>query len=130
VHFVRNMHTEWRKLVVQESEGKGDVTLFTDFFVCEWRWTHYLQYTVFSLCVTICMMAGIFLNATPVRRMLSMHWNVLQQITCLIQVKVFWIVTPCNVVVEYQHFRGLLWRWRRPQLQSSPLWKPQNLPLV
>jgi len=23
-----------------------------------------------------------------------------------IQVDIFWVVTPCNVVVEYQHFRG------------------------
>jgi len=32
---------------------------------------------------------------------------------CFICVEVFWVVTSCNVMVEYQHFREAWgWRWR------------------
>jgi len=44
----------------------------------------------------------------------------------MFQVKVFWIVMPCSVVVGYQRFGGPSWRWR----QHGPLkrWYPTTTP--
>jgi len=44
-------------------------------------------------------------------------------IMIMFQVKVFWVVTPCNVVVGYQHFRGPCFiamapQPRRPRLET------------
>jgi len=56
-----------------------------------------------------------------------------------IQVEVLWVVTPYSVVLGYKHFRGLCYlhgppkhhytalQPRRPQLEASLLWNPQNL---
>jgi len=47
------------------------------------------------------------------------------------QVEVFWVVTPCSIVVGYQCFRGpqhyTASQPRRSQLEMSLLWKPQYL---
>jgi len=40
-----------------------------------------------------------------------------------LQVKVFWIVMPCLVMVGYKHY--MTPQPRRPWLESSVLWKPQ-----
>jgi len=33
---------------------------------------------------------------------------------CFLQIQVLWVVTPCSVVVGYQHFKGPSpWRWRQ-----------------
>jgi hypothetical protein len=104
----------------------------------------FMRYEIYGVWQTLYTKEFRNLNSSP---------NTVKVLKSRIQVKVFWVVKLCSVVIGYQHFRCLchlhlfpqdggsmdLWNVgvlpqlyitsqpRRPQSESSRLWKTKNL---